>query len=150
MAKQTITHLIDDLDDTSPADETVQFGLDGKRYEIDLTGANATRLRDGLAEFVAAARKAARPDKDKPAKPDHPGKRSDRDQNAAIRQWVRDNGGDIADRGRIPDDILAAYERGDTAAVKARQEEDTRPELVGAGATGDPFATFVEPQGSGF
>lgn len=35
---------------------TVAFGADGETYEIDLSNANAARLRDALAEYVASAR----------------------------------------------------------------------------------------------
>ena len=37
--------LVDDLDGEA-ADETVEFGIDGKNYEIDLSKENAGRLRD--------------------------------------------------------------------------------------------------------
>ena len=55
MAKQTQWALVDDLDG-SPASTTVEFGLDGQSYAIDLSAENAAKLRAGLAEFVAAAR----------------------------------------------------------------------------------------------
>ena len=49
--------LKDDLDSTVSQDvTTVTFGLDGSVYAIDLTAANAARLRRQLAVFVAAAR----------------------------------------------------------------------------------------------
>ena len=57
MAQIREVRLIDDLDGEA-ADETVEFGLDGKVFEIDLSQGNAGRLRDALAEFVAAARKS--------------------------------------------------------------------------------------------
>src|SRR4051812_50148383 len=49
--------LVDDIDGEA-ADETVEFGIDGKTYEIDLSKDNAGRLRDALADFVSAARRA--------------------------------------------------------------------------------------------
>lgn len=55
MAKQTQWTLVDDLDG-SPASTTVEFGLDGQSYAIDLSTENAAKLRAALAEFVAAAR----------------------------------------------------------------------------------------------
>ncbi len=55
MAKQTQWALVDDLDG-SRASTTVEFGLDGQSYAIDLSAENAAKLRAGLAEFVAAAR----------------------------------------------------------------------------------------------
>lgn len=39
------------------AAETVTFALDGISYEIDLSSANAAKLRDALKRFAAAARK---------------------------------------------------------------------------------------------
>jgi len=43
--------LVDDLDGTE-AVETVSFSLDGVSYEIDLTAANAKKLRNDLAAWV--------------------------------------------------------------------------------------------------
>ena len=57
MAQIREIRLVDDLDGES-ADETVEFGIDGKSYEIDLSKENAGRLRDVLADFVSAARRA--------------------------------------------------------------------------------------------
>ena len=48
MAQKVVVSLVDDLD-SSEADETVEFGLDGATYEIDLSDANAATLRDRLA-----------------------------------------------------------------------------------------------------
>jgi hypothetical protein len=55
VAKQTQWTLVDDLDG-SPATTTVEFGLDGQSYAIDLSAENVAKLRAALAEFVAAAR----------------------------------------------------------------------------------------------
>jgi Lsr2 len=67
MAKTVIVKLTDDIDG-GDADETVQFALDGRSYEVDLSAANATKLRDALKPYVekgratsAGARRAARP-----------------------------------------------------------------------------------------
>ena len=54
MATITRTILIDDIQG-SEAVETLQFNADGTNYEIDLSTANADRLRAQLARFVAAA-----------------------------------------------------------------------------------------------
>ncbi|GAA5153578.1 hypothetical protein GCM10023321_24040 [Pseudonocardia eucalypti] len=45
MAQQVLVSLIDDLDGQT-ANETVTFGLDGKSYEIDLSEANSSKLRE--------------------------------------------------------------------------------------------------------
>jgi nucleoid-associated protein Lsr2 len=105
--------LIDDLDGES-ADETVEFGLDGKAFEIDLSEGNAGRLRDALAEFVAAARKSGGARRRSAgavatAPPRRPS--IDREQNQAIRDWARKRGMKVSDRGRIPAEVLEAYHR---------------------------------------
>jgi hypothetical protein len=55
MAKTVIVKLTDDIDG-GDADETVLFALDGKSYEIDVSSANAARLRSAFKPFVEKAR----------------------------------------------------------------------------------------------
>jgi hypothetical protein len=107
MAQKVTVSLVDDLSG-SQADETVSFGLDGKSYEIDLSSKNAEKLREALADYVAAARKpsggrraAAATAARRPA--------VDREQNQAIREWARNKGMKVNDRGRIPSEVVDAY-----------------------------------------
>jgi hypothetical protein len=103
--------LVDDLDG-EVADETVEFGVDGKNYEIDLSTANAKKLRDALAEFVAAARRAGGRRRGGGAPAAAPRRPSiDREQNQAIREWARKRGMKVSDRGRIPAEVLEAYHK---------------------------------------
>lgn len=111
MAQKHIVQLIDDLDDGS-ADETVNFGLDGSTYEIDLSAKNAAALRDSLAKYVANARRASgRSTRSPSAGGSRRGRpaRSDREQTQAIREWARNNGHKVGEKGRIPAHILEAY-----------------------------------------
>jgi hypothetical protein len=157
MAKQTVVTLTDDLDPTIPADESIDFALDGKGFEIDLSTEHAEKLRDVLAPYIDAARNAGGGGHThKPAKPgrhsaDGESKLS-RDESAAIRAWVRENGGEIKDRGRIPKTVAEAYRAGDTSAFKRDDKPEPAPEpepvSAGIGAGGDPFATFTEPDHS--
>ena len=55
MATVTRTYLVDDLDGSEDDVENVLLALDGTNYEIDLSAANARRLREKLERFVAAA-----------------------------------------------------------------------------------------------
>ena len=57
MAQKIQTLFIDDLDG-SAAEGTVRFGLDGTEYEIDLNARHTQELRDALARYVGAARRA--------------------------------------------------------------------------------------------
>jgi hypothetical protein len=104
MAKQTITKLIDDLDE-GVADETVKFGLDGVQYEIDLSAKNAAKLREILGPYVnAGTRLRAGTATRRRGAPS-----GDRAQNRAIREWARSKRKKISDRGRIPEEIVAEY-----------------------------------------
>jgi hypothetical protein len=109
VAKQTTVILVDDLDG-STADEQVEFAVDGKSYEIDLSSANSAKLRETLAPFVSAARRASsrRGGGTSPA-PSRPV--ADREQNQAIREWAQQQGMKISERGRIPSNVLEAYHR---------------------------------------
>lgn len=108
MAQKHIVRLIDDLTGDEAA-ETVSFALDGSRYEIDLSADNAARLRDTLAVYIAGARRSARPGGLRPDGSPRRGTRADREQTAAIRQWARNNGHQIGDKGRLPGSVVEAY-----------------------------------------
>ena len=112
MAQQTTVRFIDDLDGSDAAG-TFDFAIDGRQYQIDLSDENAAKLRDALAPYVGAARKAGGRTRgravrqtavaDKPA-------RSNREQTAAIRDWARANGHQVSDRGRISKSVMDAYQ----------------------------------------
>ena len=115
MASVTSVALVDDLNGKK-AEESVQFGLDGVSYEIDLGKSNATALRKGLAEFVAVARQikpaglftAARAERKRSRSA--PVDRERKEYLAAVREWSAGQGTPLASRGRISADILTAYE----------------------------------------
>jgi hypothetical protein len=107
MAQKHIVQLIDDLDGAEAA-ETVEFALDGTRYEIDLSADNAAELRDALAIYIANARRSSRPGPRPGNRTPRP-QRTDREQTAAIRDWARNNGHQVGDKGRIPSQVLDAY-----------------------------------------
>ena len=114
MARRVIHALIDDLGG-KPADESLAFGLDGVRYEIDLSTANASRLRDSIAPYVAAARKVGRggvaaTSRRRSYRPTGETRQEYRARNRAIREWGQRNGFDVSDRGRIKQHIIAMYD----------------------------------------
>ncbi|HUD05488.1 MAG TPA: Lsr2 family protein [Candidatus Saccharimonadales bacterium] len=59
MAQTIVIKLVDDIDG-GDADETLEFGLDGKTYEIELSKKNAAALRKALAPYVDKSRLAGR------------------------------------------------------------------------------------------
>lgn len=105
MAQSVKIILEDDLEG-GPAEETVQFGLDGQQYEIDLSTANAEKLREALRPYAAAGRRGQA----KSARATGP--RSSIGGNletAKIRAWAKENGYEVSDRGRIHQSVKDAY-----------------------------------------
>jgi hypothetical protein len=109
MARQVITTLIDDLDGKK-ADRTVEFALDGTSYTIDLSEANAGKLRKVLDPFISAGTRVGR-GATRVARHATPVGRTagSRDENKAIRDWAVSNGHQISERGRIPQSVSDAY-----------------------------------------
>jgi Lsr2 len=105
MAQNVIIELEDDLDG-GPADETLTFALDGRDYEIDLSAANAQKLREALHPYATAGRKA-------PAgngrRRHTPGTTTSSSKTATIRAWAKDHGHQVSDRGRIHQSVKDVY-----------------------------------------
>lgn len=102
MARKTKIILTDDIDG-SEATGTVSFALDGVAYEIDLNDGNAQHLREQLTIWTDKARRVG-------------GRRtagtriaSSSNGTAKIREWAKENGFEISERGRISKDIREAY-----------------------------------------
>ncbi|HME50093.1 histone-like nucleoid-structuring protein Lsr2 [Mycobacterium sp.] len=110
MAKKVTVTLVDDFDGEAAADETVEFGLDGVTYEIDLSTKNAKKLREELRVWVEAGRRVGGRRRGRAAGPAGRGRASiDREQSAAIREWARRNGHNVSSRGRIPGEVIEAF-----------------------------------------
>ncbi|WP_203337171.1 histone-like nucleoid-structuring protein Lsr2 [Nocardioides limicola] len=105
MAQKVQILLVDDIDGTE-ADSTVTFGLDGTTYEIDLNEKNAAALREALAPYIGHARKVSatrRTRRGRGAAATSAG------STAEIREWARANGFEVSDRGRISEEVRAAW-----------------------------------------
>jgi hypothetical protein len=98
---------VDDLDG-SEAEGTVRFGLDGSEYEIDLNAGHAQALREALAPYVSAARRAGGGAARRPA-------RTARRVPATglntteVREWAKSQGIDVKDRGRVPAELVVKF-----------------------------------------
>ena len=113
MARRVITTLIDDLDG-KPADRTVEFSIDGASYTIDLSDANAGKLRKALDPFISAGTRVGRSGSPRgggraSGGGASGGRANDRDETKTIRQWAADNGYQVSQRGRIPQSVTDAY-----------------------------------------
>lgn len=106
MAQKVQVLLVDDVDGTT-ADETVTFALDGVSYEIDLTAANAAKLREAVAPWVGHARKVG----GRSSRGTAPrARRASSSDAQAIRDWAKENGFTVSERGRISAEVKAAYD----------------------------------------
>ena len=106
MAQKIQTLFIDDLDG-SAAEGTVSFGLDGTEYEIDLNEKHARELREALAAYVRAGRRAngvAR-------RPARAGRRAPAGgpSTTEVREWAKAQGIDVKDRGRVPAELVVKF-----------------------------------------
>jgi pyridoxine/pyridoxamine 5'-phosphate oxidase len=111
MAQRVIQEFIDDIDG-SEAERTFTFAVDGTDYEIDLSTQNIKEFHEAIAGFVESARKV---------KPSGDGRRvrktstsatgRSRERTQAVREWARQQGHSINDRGRIPASIQQAFDQ---------------------------------------
>ena len=113
MAQQTTVRFVDDLDG-SEAVGTVTFALDNRAYEIDLSDENTDKLHEALAPFIEHGRKAGGRSggrgrtRGQAAMTDTPA-RPNREETHAIREWARQHGHEVSDRGRISKSVMEAY-----------------------------------------
>ena len=121
MATKVETSLVCDLTG-EPAEETVEFGLAGKAYTIDLTKHHADGLREILADYIKVAQPAGKlatsgGSKQRAARPG-----SNREHSQAVREWARAQGMTVSDRGRISTEVQAQFDAAHAGtAVPARE-----------------------------
>lgn len=103
MAQRTQIVITDDFDGTK-ADTTVKFGLGGTNYEIDLNSKHAKEFQNAVSPFVGAARKVGgdgrRASRGTPSTGPSP---------SEVRQWAREQGIEVKDRGRVSDDLVVKF-----------------------------------------
>ena len=99
MAQKTVVTVVCDLphDGEVEGTESVSFAFDGNAYEIDLCGPHSKELREKIGAFADSRRRKARTG---------PG----RERSSEIREWARQRGHKVSERGRIPGNIIAEYE----------------------------------------
>lgn len=116
MAAQTQILILSDLDGKEGA-TNVQFGLDGKTYEIDLGNLDAANLRRSLAKYIEAGREVKATAK--------PAKRSTStgapSQAATVRAWAVANGIEVGTRGRVNPEVVAQFEAAHAAPVETTE-----------------------------
>ena len=117
MAKRVITttEFTDDIDGAK-AEGTVTFSFDGRHYEIDLSKKNRAAFEKALKPYTEAGRKtrsagrgAAR-SSSRTSRGAGARRSASRSDLSAIREWARANGHQVAERGRITQEIQDAYD----------------------------------------
>lgn len=145
MAQRVSVKLVDDLDG-SEATGSVQFGLDGATFEIDLSAANADALHAILAPFVANARRrgtvgipAVSGPRNGPARPATA---------SAIREWTRRNALPVigADRRNAAADPTPAPTLSEPPSTPPASENSATPTAAPFVAAADRAAEPVRPR----
>jgi hypothetical protein len=108
VAQRVNVVLEDDIDGTD-ADETVTFALDGVNYEIDLSAANADKLREALSLYIGHGRKVSGRRRSAGGGRRGGAAGASGPSAADIRAWARENGYDVPERGRVAAEVREAY-----------------------------------------
>jgi hypothetical protein len=114
-----------------PADETVEFGIDGKSYAVDLNARHAAEFRRQLARFVENAR---------PVRSRARGTirtAASRERSRQIRAWAEQQGLDVAEYGRLPGSIVHQYETAGSG-TKSAPRQSRRSSARGKGSAQRP------------
>jgi len=136
MAERMVRQLIDDLDGTEILDgdgERVVFAVRGTTYRIDLSSGNVAKLEKALKPFIDAAARVRRQNRratrkaatTRTPRDDAATKgrrkavrkrkaaartRTPKERIVSIRDWARQNGYDVSERGRLRSEIIEAFE----------------------------------------
>ena len=113
MAQKVIREFVDDIDG-SEAERTFTFAVDGSHYEIDLSSQNIKEFHEAIAGFVESARKVKASGLGRGVRKTRSstsGSGRSREQIQAVREWARQQGHRINDRGRIPASIQQAFDQ---------------------------------------
>ena len=116
--KVNVMTVCDVHDQEVEAAETISFALDGTPYELDACEEHAAELRDAFAPYVGSARKAGRASGGSAprrasrgsSRPSSSGGGADRERVQAIREWAREHGHKVSERGRLSAAVQEAYD----------------------------------------
>jgi len=106
MARTTIVQITDDLDGSKGA-QAVSFAFQGATYTIDLGKKNLAAFEKALQPYIDAATKVS--------KGTTRTRRAAKSQStgpslAVVREWAKNAGIKVSDRGRVPKTVIEQYE----------------------------------------
>ena len=93
------------------ASETVDFGIDGYAYQLDVCAEHSDEVHNQFHDLISHARKASGGRRRAAAAPAAKAPGSSPEELAAIREWARKKGYTVSDRGRISGEIREAYSK---------------------------------------
>lgn len=106
-----VSQLIDDLDGSTGLVETRKFSFEGQDYEIDLSDENYEALLQELEPFIEKARQVK-------VKPQVVIVSRSTRENHAIREWGKENGWTLSERGRLPGALVYQYNQAHNSSSK--------------------------------
>ncbi|MCV7254634.1 Lsr2 family protein [Mycobacterium hackensackense] len=112
MAERVVHQLFDDIDGSEIPDgtgERVVFSLRGVEYQIDLSDSNVAKFEKSLKPYVEAGSRISG-SRVRRIRSVRATESFDRERLAAIREWGRSNGYEVAVRGRIKAEVVEAFE----------------------------------------
>ena len=109
MAQRVVTQFVSDLsgEELGKEGETIAFGWKGSTYEVDLSTDEAAQFAKLLQPYLRAGRKVSGGTRRAGTSS---ASQQDREHTKAIREWAKENGHSVSDRGRISAEVVAAYE----------------------------------------
>lgn len=116
MARKELIQYIDDLDGTPISDDdvkVVRFSYQGRNYFLDLTEENAAKFDEVMKPYVDAAQvdDSAPATRTRRSSGSSANASRQRERNRIIRQWAKERGMTVADRGALPKSIIDEYEK---------------------------------------
>ena len=126
MAKRETVEYTCDLHEGEMTDgvQTVSFGFDGQNYDLDACGDHRKQMEEAFATYVGSARRAsgaggsgtaARRSSSRSggrssgSSGSSSGGGSDREEVQRMREWARENGHKVSERGRLSSSVIEAY-----------------------------------------
>lgn len=116
MVQKVVTELVDDITG-DPAVETIMFTVRGVTYEFDASAETAREFDEAFAGYVESARRVGKAASSAGHVRGVGRAPVDREQTRAIREWAREQGHAVSNRGRIPADVKKAFEAAHRAAA---------------------------------
>lgn len=127
MSKRVIVMVEDDLDGSVLPEEeaeTFRFAVGGERYELDVSKANADKLRSEFGRYVSKARNVTRLGGESTTRRTSAHRSTSRNsESSAIREWAVSTGlMDAGKRGRLPAEVVEKYNARGQQTIPAKTE----------------------------